>query len=211
MMNEDSKYIFRCPVCGHCAEVRKYPSVNASSEPNLRLKILDGSLLRWVCPACGETTYAEYPLLYHDPGRKFMIWMVPYSAYDPNIEEYGLKVARLLPDYTCRKVDNVLRLAEKIQIFEQGASDVAVELSEYVFRQESGASGNFFFHGIRFDGGLCRELRISVVKADGGHEYYNVSPEIYTDCEAIVERNSDMKPGPGFVRVDYSWIMSKLK
>lgn len=184
--------------------------MNAAEEPQARLKILDGSLMRWTCPSCGETVYMDYPLLYHDPARRFMIWLMPFSSYGPDIKEYGRKVSSLLPDYRCRRVENILRLAEKIQIFEQGASDVVVELSEYVFRQESEVSGNIFCHGLRFEDGVCREFRVSVVKANGEYGYYNISPEIYADCSAIVSRNPEMQPGPGFVAVDYAWITSKL-
>lgn len=210
MMDENNIFHCRCRKCGFEEDVKKHSSVNAVSEPAARLGILDGSLMRWTCPSCGDTVYLEYPLLYHDPRLRFMIWLLPSGEYAPEIREYGKKLAVLLPDYKCRKVDNILRLAEKIQIFEQGASDVAVELSELVFRQESGLSGNIFCHGLRFEDGTCREFRISVVKPGGEHEYYSVSPNIYTDCSAIVERNPDMQPGPGFVTVDYKWIASKL-
>lgn len=222
-MGNSNIYHCKCTGCGMEADVPAYPSVNASKEPLLRNRLLDGSLMRWTCPSCGKVHYLDYPLLYHDPVNKFMIWHFPAGQEEDRIDAYGKQVAGLLPDYTCRRVDNVLRLAEKIQIFEQGASDVAVELSEYVFRQEAAAranddeekrqvfSNNIFCHGLRFEDGRCAEFRISVVDDDGNHSYYDISPAIYSDCDAIVRRNSALDPGKGFVTVDYQWLKTKIR
>lgn len=222
-MSENNIIECVCPKCGASGHIEKHSSINVKETPALRPAVLDGSLQRWVCPVCGEICYRTYPVLYHDPDRKFMVWLLPKEEIDASIVEYGRKISEMLPEYRCRRVDNILRLAEKIQIFEQGASDVVVELSEFVFRQEMASkykddeerlkqiyASNIFFHGIKFNGGECEEFRISVVDEKGEFAYFSIAPHIYSDCAAILSRNPQLDPEPGFETVDAFWIISRI-
>lgn len=51
--------------------------INAEVNPNLRLSVLDESLFDWTCPHCGYQAMLVYPCLYHDKGRRFMIYILP--------------------------------------------------------------------------------------------------------------------------------------
>lgn len=214
----------RCPKCGTEGEMQTYPSVNSSEDPSLRLKVLDGSAMAWTCPCCGHVQYRQYELLYHDPQSKFMIWMIPGGKMDVTLEQYGKRLYSMLPEYVCRKVDNPLRLAEKIQILEQGASDVVMELAKLVIKHEmmdkAGGdehrmqeifSSNVFCHGFRMEGVECVELTFSMVNTDGSHSYMSVAPRIYNDAAGIVARNPEFTAPKGFASVDFEWILTKVK
>ena len=44
----------RCTECSCAHSVNYFPNVNVGEEPELKDKILDGSLFTWTCPECGE-------------------------------------------------------------------------------------------------------------------------------------------------------------
>ena len=66
-----------CPGCNAEGEFKYYASVNVTLDPDLRDKIMDGSLFRWTCPSCGKVFNVPYPFLYHDMTRGFMLMFDP--------------------------------------------------------------------------------------------------------------------------------------
>ncbi len=66
-----------CPRCGEAVETRMWPGINAEVNPNLREQVLQETLFNWTCPACGYVAQMAYPCLYHDKGRKLMVYLVP--------------------------------------------------------------------------------------------------------------------------------------
>lgn len=224
MMTQENTITCTCPGCGASVPVKTHPGVNVAEEPAMRARILDGSAMRWKCPHCGTESYASYPLLYHSPADKFMVWLYPENLLDASFFEYGDKVSALLPQYRLRRVDNLLRLAEKIQIFEQGASDVAVELSKLIFKHEMAErykddrdrvkeiyDSNIFCHGFRLEDGECAEFTVSLVDPSGQHAYFSIAPRIYADSLGIISRNPQLAPGKGFATIDYEWVSHRIE
>ena len=56
-----------------------YPSINASSDPGLAEKYLEGTLTTLTCEECGFSGVVEYPMLYHDLDKKFSVFFAPDS------------------------------------------------------------------------------------------------------------------------------------
>lgn len=127
MSTEISKPV-SCPRCGEAVETRMWPGINAEVNPNLREQVLRETLFNWTCPACGYVAQMAYPCLYHDKGRKFMVYLVPNSG-DQALDEVDVDEA--FPQIGCvqkRVVSSLAALKEKILLFEAGLDDRAAEV-----------------------------------------------------------------------------------
>ena len=120
-----------CPRCGETVETRMWPGINAEVNPNLREQVLQETLFNWTCPACGYVAQMAYPCLYHDKGRKLMVYLVPNGGKE---ELDAVDVDRAFPQIGYvqkRVVSSLAELKEKILIFEAGLDDRAVELVKW--------------------------------------------------------------------------------
>ena len=77
-----------CPDCNREGEYTVWDSVNADLNPELKSKVMDGSLFTWVCPKCKKSFNAPYSFLYHDMTHNFMVQfdaerghIIPFAEY----------------------------------------------------------------------------------------------------------------------------------
>ena len=137
-----------CSACGAAREVPAWSLVNVREEPQLKEKVRDGSLFLWECPHCGRTNLARYPLVYHDPDARLMVWMMPDGVLPPAqmdlLEKQLTAQEDALEGYTLRRVEDVGSLMEKVAVADAGLDDRVVELCKYVMRMEEDGkpSGN---------------------------------------------------------------------
>lgn len=52
-----------CPVCGHEQTITICPSVNVTTDPEMREKVLTGELFEFSCDECSFAGYAGYPFV----------------------------------------------------------------------------------------------------------------------------------------------------
>jgi len=105
-MSTAHEITYRCPYCGRDFTITVYDSVNAVTDPDLRERCISGDLFRHSCPHCKTDFMIQNPLVYSDPSRKFLLWL---SNEEGTLQEF----------------------TEKIQVFEDGISDIVVELAKY--------------------------------------------------------------------------------
>lgn len=118
-----------CPQCGAAVRTELWPGVNAAERPELRARVLDETLFDWRCPECGYRARFVYPFLYHDPNRKFMVYLSPNGCgCDPVDVD---KEFPQLGGFLKRVVSSPEALKEKILIFEAGLDDFAVEVVKF--------------------------------------------------------------------------------
>lgn len=196
-----------CPSCGKSDDIKIYSSINVREDPDLKEKVSDGSLFVWTCPTCGHRTLLRYPVLYHDPESRLMIWL----TYDKYAESQAKKVfdgMDSLNDYTGRLVGDVGSLIEKVHIFDCGLNDLAVEMCKYVIRQEKGSDLSLKF--IRMDG--AEGDLIFTYPKDGQMEMLAVGLNVYEDCVGILKRNPDVESlSKGLVRIDEEWTETVIR
>ncbi|MBR3349472.1 MAG: CpXC domain-containing protein [Solobacterium sp.] len=127
-MSTSHEVNYRCPYCGREFSVTVYDSVSAQNDPELRERAMSGDLFRHSCPHCKTDFMIQNPLVYSDPERKFVIWLS-----NEEISEDLSRLAKPLADqgYTLRRCATLQEFTEKIQIFEDGISDIVVELAKY--------------------------------------------------------------------------------
>lgn len=116
-----------CPDCGAKTTARMWSGINAEVNPNLRLSVLDESLFDWRCPQCGYEAMLAYPCLYHDKGRRFMIYILPGKPDPAKAAGIGAQFPQLR-GVRKRVTGSLAILKEKILLFEDGLDDRAAEL-----------------------------------------------------------------------------------
>lgn len=68
-----------CPECGEEFDFELYESVNVTLNPELKEKVLDGSIFAPICPKCGHFEVLIHPFLYHDMEKNYMIQLNSYA------------------------------------------------------------------------------------------------------------------------------------
>lgn len=199
----DNKATFTCSGCGEHNNVDVYPLINVSANPDLKAKVLDGSLFVWECPVCGRMNLARYTTLYHDPDQKLLILL---SDGKPENEQALVKAfseSGETDGYTARLVSETGALIEKVKIFEAGLDDRVMEMCKYVTCMEMGGDKALKF--FRLDG-ADGDITLTYPQS-GQMEMVNIGFNVYSDCERILLRNPQMTEGSsGLVRIDQDWI-----
>lgn len=77
-----------CPACQKEGSYTVWDSINVDLDPNMKQKVMDGSLFIWVCPNCGKSFNVPYSFLYHDMTHKLMVQfdaenghIIPFAEY----------------------------------------------------------------------------------------------------------------------------------
>ena len=128
-----------CPKCAAQGEMTIWDSINVQLNPELKDKVMDESLFTWTCPSCGHQVYITFGTLYHDLAGQFMLFF-DHKAEDNDLSEDAFPdneaFAQFNKNYRLRYVHGIHALKEKIFIFDEGLSDVMVELLKYFVRNQ---------------------------------------------------------------------------
>ena len=208
MMNGESRKVV-CPCCGKKTEAQVYPIVNIKRSPELREKVLDESLFRVKCSACGKQFRLITRCLYHDEERNFMIYLIP--GFRGRKLETG-DLSQEYPEFSasaCRVVSTLNQLKEKILLMESGVDDRAIEVAKLAV---SGIVAQKYEKRIQ-SAYFCRlneeNDRIGFTFFLDGEEqsvFYQTHSEVYTRAQEIAEEF----PIRGFVNVDIRWAARAL-
>lgn len=121
-----------CPHCGKESPYTFHLYIDARKQPELHARCSNGTMFDFTCPHCAKLSRIGYPMLYHDPDRKLMI----YVAGERNLPEamQAMVVGATAHDvtdaaqYTARAVTSPMQLMEKLLIFEHELDDRTIEL-----------------------------------------------------------------------------------
>ena len=200
-------YRINCNSCGEVFEVDAVAAVNTEREPEVKDKLLSGELFLQTCPKCGKRMLAKWPLLYHDPAEKVMIWLSDGSA-DTEARMQAAVAGDDFGGYTGRIVDTPGALIEKVKIFDAGLDDIALEMAKFVTRQELGKDVDLLFFNLD---GADNEITLTYPE-NGEMQLLRIGFNVYEDCSGILLRNPDIKKSAtGLVRVNRGFVESWLK
>ena len=192
----------KCPNCGKAFEVEAVAAINTERDPELKERLLSGELFLRECPHCGARTLAKFPLLYHDPAEKLMIWLSDGSA-DTEARMQAAVTGNDFEGYTGRIVDTPGALIEKVKIFDAGLDDISLEMAKFVTRQELGKDADLLFFGLD---GADNEITLTYPEA-GQMQLVKIGFNVYEDCAGIILRNPDIKKAAtGLSRVGRSFV-----
>ena len=87
-MSSFRNIIITCPACNTEGSYTVWDSVNVDLNPELKSKVMNGSLFTWICPNCKKSFNAPYSFLYHDMKHNFMVYfesekshIIPFAEY----------------------------------------------------------------------------------------------------------------------------------
>ena len=193
-----------CPKCGAAVRTKMWPGVCAQDNPELRARMLDETFFDWTCPECGYAAQFEYPCLYHDRARGFMVYVAPSGS---GHEFHPVDVNEKFPQLAGvkkRVVATPAELKEKILIFEAGLDDYAVELVKFaladVLAEKSGekAVQGYFSYA---DEGSNRICFVFFPEGENGPVMRKTSMDAYRKSLEIV-RERRRPEGNCFIPVD---------
>lgn len=119
---------FNCPACCGTNQFERYDRIDVSKTPQLRKSIIDWDLFKFTCNHCGHQVIIDYPTLYFDEENKVIIQYQPLSH--SILKE--LTVELDTSKYKCRIVTHLEDFVEKVQIFNEGMDDKAIEFMKYL-------------------------------------------------------------------------------
>lgn len=186
-----------CKSCGRLFTSSACQSINASTQPELKEKILSGELFLWECPECGARQLLKYPLVYVDPVQHLIICL---SDIPMAIEDLGGNTGRL--------VGEVGELIEKIKIFDAGLDDVAVEMCKFITLQEMQKDVTLKF--LNFEG--ADNSLVFTYPENGEMQLLSLGFNVYEDCLGILQRNPAIRGESqnSLVKVDQKFISTTI-
>lgn len=129
-MSKQRKITYKCEFCGKPFDTVIYDSVNVDLDPELRDKILNGSLFMHECPHCRKKNAILAPMVYHDMKNRFMIFSgdyeYVYSGYESTENKYIPK--DVADSYRYVGATNYEELTNKIIALENSLDHRIVEL-----------------------------------------------------------------------------------
>ncbi len=166
-----------CRRCGEKHRLEHISSINATSDPDLKQQVLDGSLFLWECPHCGERNLDTAPLLYIDPEARLLAIL--------SAEEISLEAPQEGPyaGFTVRRAATPGVLIELIKIFDAGLDDAVVDLCKQVTRMEMGKDA-LELRFLRLNG-PDNEI-IFTYPQDGQMKMIAIGFNVYEDCSRIL-------------------------
>ncbi len=76
-MSQKKPYDLKCPKCGSPIKAELYDAVNVKTDAELKQALMANRLNAVTCAQCQVTFRVDKPLLYHDPARRIMIYLIP--------------------------------------------------------------------------------------------------------------------------------------
>jgi hypothetical protein len=140
-MSQRKTYHIACPQCGQQQDVHLYDAINATREPALRDALMENRLNAVACRACAFSFRVDKPLLYHDPGRRLMIYWIPagddqHEQGEEAFRESVSSITALMPSDVplpeIHLVFNRTELVERIFLREAGLNERIIEYIKYM-------------------------------------------------------------------------------
>ncbi len=204
-----------CPSCGNAHTVSIYKSINTSQDPQLKEKVLDGSLFIWECPHCGKHNLARHETLYHDPSSKLMLWLAPSADVSEAQMQAISNHTKAMGGYTLRLCEDTGELIEKILIHDAGLDDLTIEICKYVLKlelaQRHGQDPTEFcktpLHFYAFEDDVITFM----YPLNGAMTQAHIGLNVYEDCCGIIERNPQIRSQEGFQKINAHLINSFIR
>lgn len=206
-----------CPECGHEQPVKIITSVNVTTDPDMREKVMSGEIFKFGCEECGFEGYAGFEFIYEDKQTNggFLVYLEP-DCEDRvvGIEMPDLADQVIYRDVAMRLVSDINSLKEKILIFEAGLDDRVVELFKYLTLTKLEGDPNQIPDEMRFAKVGGEENDKTIILAafkEGG--YVGILELPYSLYQSCLINGSDIWDVAliDCVAVDSLWIEERIK
>jgi len=210
----------QCPVCLNEDTLTIWDMIDASTDPDLKEKLLRKTLQSLDCRNCGNATLIASPLTYLDPDQGLLIECRP--DLDPAELENRLGQLRQDPelagelagDSCLRLVASMNDLIEKIHAREQQLDDRVLEIVKLAVLRHG--SGETAIAELRFVRAGADELHF-VLRNDEGWFQYALPAQAYDNAAQLLDRLIDtgllpeLDNDPSFMLVDQAFAARCLE
>lgn len=214
-MSQQNSYTIHCPKCRHEQAVQLYESINVKDTPELKEKLLANQVNQVTCAQCGLVFRVDKPLVYHDPARSIMIYLVPIGDAAPESRERelgdllrrmnGLLPAGIKAPEVCL-VFSRTELVERIFLFDAGLNERVIEYIKYMIYTRNLTRVNPADKALLFDAQdstpetlrfVVQDLASRKLEAvlDYGREAYTALCEMF-DKDSQTPNLLELFPGP---------------
>ncbi|MVO09984.1 hypothetical protein GOQ30_12505 [Flavobacterium sp. TP390] len=114
-----------CPHCNSIQEIEYYQTVNITADPNLKDKVLNGTLNSKICTDCLKEINIFSGFLYHDMKNRLMFEVKVSDKQDERKTEVINEFKK--NGYIYREIYSYPELVEKIHIFDNNLNDSVIE------------------------------------------------------------------------------------
>ena len=199
----------KCSKCGEEFSINTYETVNITTDPELKKRVLTKDIFKVNCPKCGELHRINYPVIYADEEKKILVNLVTKQSKLDDLKDLeNIKKINYLSEYRCRLVVNMHEFIDKILVLDAGLNDKAVEVMKVIVL----SSSDFDRKNIRncyFGGVYDEKLRFDVVMKDGTIRVANVGLDGYERCYEINREAFDENPQE-WRFVNFDWALDYM-
>ncbi len=204
-------------VCKNCGQISdnmaSIENINVSHNQELKDMVKNGSAFIWECPNCNSRSLIDETKFYLDADNKLLIWI---NSKDNLLDEQKRNsIESQLSDYNLRIVSSIGELIEKVNIFDAGLDDIAIEVCKYVTKAElsdnikdENLSISILNSKLRFYrlNGADNEIIFAFADSKGEMKTINIGLNVYEDARQIIKRNPQLSQNNNFTIIDEEWV-----
>lgn len=195
-----------CAACGHKQSVLDVRQINAQKRPELKEKILQGTLFPMRCKHCGAALEQAERCLYIDPQRPLFIELSAsgQALRLPEIQE-SLKGMHAV----FRLVRTPEDMAEKLRIFDSGLDDRAVEIIRLLMISQLSEKDPELLETRPVFAVAAGEPQLSCTCTDGTERVCPITNTLYQSIAGEYLQGGD-EPEAGELLIDGAWVYRLL-
>ncbi len=186
----------QCPVCLNEEELTIWDVIDASTDPDLKEKLLRKTLQSLECRNCGHSTLIAAPLIYRDPHRHILIECRPELGPDDlmaralDLRQAGPTLWPLTAEEKPfrRLVFSINDLIEKILACEQDIDDRALEIVKAAVKNHNAQEKPI--EELHLLSVSSTELNF-MMKLEEGWFLYALPREAYENARMILDQTAD--------------------
>jgi len=199
-----------CPECKHAQPFTVWSSVNIQLNPELKEKILDRTINKFVCEKCQHSASVAHPMLYHDMERKLMVWLV----YEGAIPQGGPSAMGSLESYRFRRVRSFEALMEKIMIEDEKLDDRVIEVMKLTAlsmleEKKDHTNDKVYFEGSGLNKKGDPVMSLAIISDDQAGQL-SVPHGFYSEVARLIEAKGP-ETGEGWLSIDREYAVNVLK
>lgn len=208
-MSASHEVQYTCPYCGKEFTITVYDTVTAKKDPDLKERVLSGDLFQHTCPHCQQIFMIQNQMLYSDADQKYVLCL-SQNDLGSTLNEFAIPLVG--QGYRLRRCATIQELIEKIEIFDDGMNDVAVELAKYdsfieFLDNKKGKAEDVT--SVDYEGTKDEIMKIIVRTGDKGMSFLipvsMIEEELKTEEDLYTINDAD------FPLINRDWIISLFK
>ena len=201
-MSKIKKIQLKCSKCGEVFTFDSYETIDGSDH-ELKKKVVTKEIFRTNCPKCGSLHHVNFPTIYYDAEKHYVLRIISNKTDLDNFEDLPLNKETVFDNNLCRLVADMYELVENILVLDANLNDRAVEAVKIVVLSSKDMDRKKI-RSCYFAGKFDNRLRFDVVDNDGSIHSAYVNMDGYEKCYESEKKEFDMETNEWqFVNLKY--------